>query len=278
MNWKLIYHLYEGIAVLLISVAWGAMIFGAPLANKADYRSVNILLENLFDQAFKQSQDNLELLCLDVKNQGNSREGKECILRAEALNVRLNKAHQKINKIKNQLVHGNVAGEEYAIEVFKQQVKWIKQEFKYLELPPIADIKYHESNDILGVPHYATKSLLLSYQIKLEEYKAAVLYRLGAGDLSMIRCRFGWSFYIIAHSRVIQVGDEYKADILDDRFSDIYDVKYFANNQILQYSSFGFEAKGKGKKSFNLTILYRNGYDNKLYSIEKNIPYTVISK
>jgi len=276
MNWNTTYHIYEGIAVLLISVAWGAMIFGAPLASKADYQLVIHRLKKVYQNTFDKNQNALEMLCLDVEYQGNSREGKERISRAEELNARINKTHQKINKVKNQQC--NLADEEYAIGVFKQQVKWIKQEFKDLELPPIADIKYHGSNDILGVPHYATKFLLLSYQIKLEEYKAAVLYRLGAGDLSMIRCRFGWSPYTIAHSHIVQVGDEYKADILDDRFSDIYDVKYFANNQILQYNWFEFETEGKGKKYFNLTIQYRNGYDDKLYSIEKNIPYTVISR
>jgi len=278
MNWNTTYHIYEGLALLWIVTTWWAIAFGAPLATEADYQSVNSQLERVYQKAFDKNQNTLEMLCLDVEYQGNSREGKERISRAEALNTQINKTHQKINKVRNQCKKSDLVGEDYAVYSALGELKWVERAFKDLDFHPKGPIRYSGLNFFPIPPLYATKAFLLSYQIILEKYKTEVLYKLGAEGSRPIRCRFGWRPYPIAHSHLVQVGDEYKADIFDNRYSDLYNVKYFVNNRIIKNNRFAFDTEGKGKKYFNITIQYRTGYRDRLQTIEKKIPYIVLPK
>lgn len=275
MNWNAIYHTYEGLVLMVIITIWGIMLLEPAAANKADYQSINGQFERVLLNTFEKGRNSLEALCYDVELQGNSLEGRERIKRAEELNQRFNKVQKTFNQIRKQTSRKNL---NRAVLLFNKQIEWINNEFNDLQLPHFEKIV---SQDPFGYSINSTEAretLLLVYQLKIDRYKHQVLRKLGAGDLSS-SCRIRWWYpYVIPHSSVIQVGDEYKADVLDDRFSDLNTVKCFVNDQYLDKRDIQFTTKGSGKKSFNLIVQYRKGSNGRIQQIEKKIPYTVIPK
>ncbi|OJJ17887.1 hypothetical protein BKI52_28940 [marine bacterium AO1-C] len=277
MNWNTTYHIYEGIALLLIVTAWGAIIFGSLIVSKADYQSVNIQLEKSFQKAFAQNQNALDMLCLDVEYQGSSREGRERIHRGEELSKRIYECQRTINSIRNRLPKRNAKSKDYIVSLFNEQVIWINKVFDDLTLPHFEKIAL--PSHFINSSEEATKTLLLTYQLKLGEYQTAVLRKLGAFELAYpLRDNFSWYPTIIPHTKVVQVGNEYAADVFDGKIIDLYNVRYFVNDQFVKNGSLQFKPEGNGQRHLNLTVQYRYGWCSPVQQTNKKIPYTVLPK
>lgn len=284
MNWNAIYHTYEDLALMVITTIWGMILLEPAAANTADYQSINGQLESVLLNTFEKGRNSLEALCYDVELNGNSLEGLDRIKRAEELNQRFNKVQKNLNQIREQTNRENLND---AVLLFNKQIEWINQEFNDLQLPHFEKIMSHDPFGYYSINSTeATEILLLAYQLKIDRYKHQVLRKLGAGDLtSIIRCGpFEWYPYIIPHSYIVQVGDEYTADIFDEsRRSELENIKFFIDNQLVtpkesRYLDYSKKTQSPGIKHINLTIQYRNGYKGKPQSIEKVFSYTVIPK
>ena len=283
MNWNTIYHTYEGLAMMVITTIWGMMLLEPATANKADYQSINEQFNRAWQHVFVRNQYAIEELCIDVKKNGNSREGKGRIKRAEELNKRINLVQQKINKIRNDRTRNNFVGEFDAVLLINEQLLWINQEFKDLELPYFEQLKYPASTNYFSLTSpESIKASLWMYQLKLEGYKREVLRKLGAYDITYYG---GCGFYdwvkVIDQAHFVQVGDEYTADMFHNSWGRIYDVNFYVDNQNMGTAHRGrieFKTKEIGQKYLDCIFSYRKKHHGRTYNIKKKIPYTVIPK
>lgn len=283
MNWNTVYHTYEGLAMMVITTIWGIMLLEPAAAKKADYQSINGQFNQAWQHVFVRNQYALEDLCTDVRKQGNSREGKERIKRAEELNKRINLVQQKINKIRNDRSRNNFVGEFDVVLLVNEQLLWINQEFKDLELPYFEQLKYPVSTNYFSFTSpESIKTSLWLYQLRLERYKRKVLRKLGAYDIAYYGgCGFYSGDMVINQAYVVQVGDEYTADMFHTGWRRIYDVNFYVDNQNVETAHRGrieFKTEGSGQKYLDCIFSYRKKYRGRTYNIKKKIPYTVIPK
>ncbi|OJJ17886.1 hypothetical protein BKI52_28935 [marine bacterium AO1-C] len=293
MNWNTTYHIYEGIALLWIVATWGAMVFKPAPTYEADFKSVTINLKHVLAQEDEKHCNWIENLCIDVDKQGRSREGLERIERAHELDQRLNQVHAKIRQERKQLTQNTSSknidwGQEKVARVTQRlntQLNWMNTEFKDLNLNlPFEHIVKNDSiAHFTNTTKAAAQALLLTYQLQLKRYESQVLRKLGAGDFSFsYGCGFGWGINTISEAYVVQVGDDYVADMFDNLTTRrLFNIKYFVNDQALPIDKRGdFELKtqGVGRQYLHLTFHYRDREGGRVQSIEKRIPYTVLPK
>ncbi|HAS40105.1 MAG TPA: hypothetical protein DCS93_06475 [Microscillaceae bacterium] len=309
MKWNTLYHSYEGVAMLIIVTCWWLVVTNRMINNEPHWQSFNGVIERGVANAQVASHKADSALKVDIRKQGNSREGLERIKRAALLQKRTNEVVTFLENTKNYLKQMLVEdrketsswmitqGKAYQVKKkLDKYVEWLAKEHKDLTLPKFDKIAEGNEGNALyfawennrdfahtyfayASPNEAETVLSLKQSI-VKRYESYVLRKLGAGDLSSccICYRIGAGLSVPVHT--IQVGQEYTADMFIEISASRANPRMSINQTPLMvkdgHAEVTFQTQGVGKQFWEGKITVR--YNGKDSTIVHRVPIEVLPK
>lgn len=274
-----------------------------------------VLEEERLDQ-LKYHQKASDILKVDVRRQGNSREGMERIQRTNLLNERIQWALDTLQLLKEKLsgkeatstkpvrrlFWDNDGGRKLAMRINKD-IKWLLNEYIDLNLVVSNDLIQREfalsekyNLDKFTELHFAqgtvasTLALLNYWQMSIVWYQSEILAKLGAGDISADHRNPSIEGGITTKSDIIKLGETYEATIfVTSRFNYIHprallnsaDIPLLVNNG---QAEFGIVTKAipDSIKANKITRYWEGSMTFKSRgrdtTLKVRMPYTVLRK
>ena len=310
MKWNTAYHIYEGVALIVIILSWWMYTTDRVIDNGIHWQSFNHSMEASVQKATITSQKSDSILREDVRKNGNSREGLDRIQRAALLKKRTNAVIANLEKTKNYLktlpqnshdqANHWMIRQRTAYQIkdeLDKYVDWLMKEFKDLNLPKFEKIANgNEENSLYfvwepdrdfahnyfkyAIPTEAM-AILTQKQLIIKRYESEVLKKLGGGGFySCCWCGF-WKIEASTHTPIntIQVGDEYTADMFISASASKTNPRMTLNGYpITVRDGIGdvqFTAKGRRKQYWEGRITFRKKW-GKDTTFMQRIPYEVL--
>jgi len=310
MKRNTIYHIYEGLALILTCLSWWAFFYSAYTVETTHWQSLSHTLETIHANAYTASQDALISLRKDVRKQGNSREGLERVKRAELLIKKTNGIFTKLEEAKGYLQKLDPAeqatterfmvrsGFAYQLKAnLDDYTRWLQNEFRDLDLPKFAPLaEGNEKNPLYQISepdrdfaynYFASTSateamaLITQKQTEVKRYEKAVLGKLWnePGFFSCYGC--GWiGLKLWQTNYIIPVGETYTAAMFIGRAVSEANPQMMMNNQFLTIwngtTEIGFETQKTGQQFWEGKIVYK--HEGRYKTVTHKVPFEVWSK
>ncbi|HAS40103.1 MAG TPA: hypothetical protein DCS93_06465 [Microscillaceae bacterium] len=308
MKWNTLYHVYEGLILLLIGCCWWAF-FDPFIPNPTHWQSLNQTLDTIYVDAYTASQDALIDLRKEVRKQGNPREGLDRVKRAALLAKKTNQVFASLEEAKGYLQKldpvEQATTERFMIRSrFAYQLKanldgytqWLTNEFRDLDLPRFAPLaEGNEENSLYYVsepdkdfahnyfestPAIGAIALLSQKQIQLKRYEMVVLKKLGSEPTGIL-CGGGWIAPTLGKLKiVIPVGDEYTADMFIGASARETNPRMILNGEPLSVRSgstnIRFETKEIGPQFWEGKVVYK--HKGRYKTVAHKVPFEVLPK
>ncbi|EAY28662.1 hypothetical protein [Microscilla marina] len=206
-------RIYEIVVLLIVLGCLGQILWDTPTYD-LQLGDLQTAMKAIWQQGHKKAGKAMENLKEDVHKNGNSREGRERIKRAQLLIKKTTKLNGLFERTNNQW-HNGKQGFDALKKALKKHTDWINSEFNDLDLAPVDPkhtlAKYpHRSN----ATTIATKALIAEKKLQIQRLQAMILRKLGAGDLSVSISDRYFRPGVIPTLNQIQVGDRYQADMI----------------------------------------------------------------
>lgn len=272
---KTVTRIYEVIALLLVLGCLGQIFWGAS-SYDAQLSELKTAMSNGWQQAQWQAIEKINHLTRDVRRNGNPRSGTESIKQAQLLRKKTDQINQVLDKASDQTYNLDTLQ-----RALKQYKKWLSIEFKDRNLPPI-DSAQTLSNfcDLGNTTAIGAQALIGEKKLRIQQFQALVLSRIGAGDYSLpIRCCFGCQrIYTTPQATLVEVGKDYRADMYFGNSVFFRHLHFAMNNQpIAIRSEMGevtFKTQGTGTKRWDARFGFHS-YNGKDTTIVHKIYYEV---
>ncbi|OJJ17889.1 hypothetical protein BKI52_28950 [marine bacterium AO1-C] len=302
------YLTFEILALLVIAWVWGDMLQGAPKFSE-HFTALQSAEDYGLRQAKLRAKEQVKDLRQDVRKQGNSREGRERIKRAEQLLEHtqqvvafLEGVKRQLNKLPRNRVNDWMIEQKKAYEIkdtLDKYVKWMVKEYKDLTLPELnalaksnkATPLYSKKESDKDFAHsyfenaskVEVKAFLSQKQLVVKQYEAEVLKKLGAGDLSSdLHPDVAGGVFVHQPLLQIPVGDHLIAEMVIKNFYGVTKAnpRFFVNNTPIvvadRQGKVAFVANEVGKKHWQAKFILRiQGRDS---IIIHQVPFEVLPK
>lgn len=277
MKVKHLNRVYEGIALLLMVTCVGQILWGTPSYN-AQLSELKTAMNQSWQLEQQKVAKDMHELIIDVRKNGNSREGRERIKLAELL-------IKKTTAITNKLEQWRTTSFAPVQTTLKEYKQWFTHEFEYLDILPIDTTQtLTKSFDLSKASTIAAQALISEKKLHIQRLQAMVLRKLGAGadDFTAgFRCCGGPCRYIEAVPKVdkVQVGDDYQADLYYGAKPNFIELSCFLNNQALLtydgHSKITFLPNKTGKQQLEVKVMYYDLLQDKKNTQVHKIYYEV---
>lgn len=205
---KTVTRIYEGIALLLTLGCLSILIFERAPRYDVQLGELNTVIQQSWQRGQQKVSEDMANLKVEVRQNGNSREGRERIKLAKLL---LKKTTAITNKLE-QWHTQSFAPVQAALQQYKQ---WLKTEFKYIDLAPIDTAQTLDASFDLGkASTIASKALIGEKKLHIQRLQAMILRQLGAGDY-IDYCHLCGYFKVnvVPQLQQVQVGNYYQAEV-----------------------------------------------------------------
>jgi hypothetical protein len=274
MKTKYLNRIYEGIALLLMFICVGQILWGAPNYD-AQLSELKTAMNQSWQLENQKAAKDMHELIIDVRKNGNSREGRERVKLAELL-------IKKTTAITNKLEQWRTTSFAPVQIALKKYKKWFTHEFEYLDILPIDTTQtLTKSFDLSKTSTIAAQALISEKKLHIQRLQAMVFRKLGSGadDFSDgFGCSGGTCRYIEAVPKVnkVQVGDDYQADMYYAAKPNFIRLSCFLNNQVLLaydgHSKITFQPNKTGRQQLEVKVKYydllqdkKNTHVHKIY-------------
>lgn len=311
MKWNTMYHLYEGLALLVIGLSWTLVGFTSSKVNSTHWQSFQYDLEASLIDAITVAKDREINLYKDVSKQGNPTEGLERIKRVKELTTVTDKLMIKLEEAKTALQQ--LDPDEYTITYdlmvrmrvackikneLDDYVKWLNAEFKDLELPKFEPLAQGNKKNPLYYTIQPDRDFAHNYfsstsasealafitqkQLLVKRYEMEVLKKLSpAYDAVFLGyCNTVQVILMSKNKEVVQAGEMYTADMFIGLYPSFANPQMKINGELWQ----GYERQVKvefttqeaGKQFWEGEITYK--HKGKYQTVKHKVPYEVLPK
>ncbi len=206
-------RIYEIFVLLIVLGCLGQILWGTPTYD-AQLSELQTAMDISWQQGHKKAVEDMEDLKEDVHKNGNLREGRERIKRAQLLIKKTTKINGLFERISNQW-HNGKQGFGALKKAMKKYKDWLNNEYGHLDLAPIdpkhISVKYFGGGKPTTI---AAKALITEQQLYIQHLQAMILKKLANWSLTSICGHFRLGLDIIPKLHQIQVGDSYQADMI----------------------------------------------------------------
>ncbi|HAS40104.1 MAG TPA: hypothetical protein DCS93_06470 [Microscillaceae bacterium] len=311
MNWRIIYYIYEGLAILIILlVSW--LWWSEPTIDSGNYwSSYNASLEQSVQRATLVAHQADSTLRANVKDQGHSREGLDRIQRTGLLQKRTNRVIALLENAKKQLKNlpSNTRRSTSRLLIdqamayrikdsLDSYVDWLNDDFKDLiefKFEPLAHHDpsqdwYYPWESIMDFPKRYYRytlpaeavTILSVQQTKITHYEEELLARLVGGSMDAY-CGFDKEEPgVFVPLRTIEVGNTYTADMFIGASASKYYTRMTYNGRPITVKDGKgevlFTVQQKAKKYWKAGFTYRKRSNSQDTTIRYTMPFEVLPK
>lgn len=276
MNWKIIYHIYEGIAILLIAITWKVFVFNPVEHHQEQLNQVQQILEVRLKKMQTKTEITLEKLRKEIDRHPDSKDEIIQLQFARSLDSRTNRVVTHLEQIKQLLDKQGITAQKVE-QLVNAEITWLQTELKDWNLDTYS--MYAPPPTLLEGTS-SSQASITTHQYQLQFHKFQVLEFIQNSNFTFRDC-FGASPYAVPVSNYVQVGDEFIADIIPfDSCDPLLWTHFYFNGKEMRdqggSAKVEFPIKALGTKSWEAKLEYRN-QEGKIKTITQNIPYTTVS-
>ena len=310
MKQNTIYHIYEGVALLVTGLCWWFLLNPSPHVVAHHWQSLSHTLESINLDAQAASEEGIFNLREDTRRSGDSQYGLAIVKRTQLLMKRTNQLVAKLEEAKGFLQQLDpkecITTQRFMIRSgLAYQLKseldgytqWLQNEFEDLKLPQFASLAegnqenplYYASEPDKDFAHNYFESTSASKAIALINQKQAEVRRYGM----MVFRRFwddrggsicgghdGVEVQIRQLNMAIPVGEEYTADLfIGQPFYEAYPKITFNGHPLVVSSNMAevnFLAQKVGKQFWESKVTYR--HKGRCHMMTHKIPLEVLPR
>lgn len=297
MNWNILYRIYETLTQLVIAVCLIFMFFVSPTTYNELFEDLQVNLDIGLKAAQTGANEAIEGLKIEVKKNGNSREGLERIQRAEALNKKTDSLISYLKHVKDNLP--NKAVTHKTTKALNIYTTWLNQEFKDLDVPRFGKLTKGNAHKALYDKDWffkekdfvhtyfanttvaAANALLTQKQLTIKRFESEILKKMGASSYWLyVRRYVYWNLQVLPTTNTVQAGDEYMADMTTMAYAGNVKPRFSMGNTPLPVadgrSTVVWQPKKTGKQYWKAKFVFKlSGRDTCLI---RQIPFWVLPK
>lgn len=265
---KTVTRIYESIALLLSLGCLGILIFESAPRYDAQLGELNTMIHQSWQRGQQKVIKDMANLKVEVRKNGNSREGQDRIRRSKLLGKKTKEIYEEIEQWRQ--YKQNFTPLQATL---KRYHEWFVAEFSDLELFIDTTQIFIKSLDV-GSTAIANQLLINEQKLRIYRSQATVLRKLGAEYVTpTTRYCFGCRYAdVVTETIKVEVGKDYQTDMYFGEHGLLRRLRAYINNQPVPIHY------GRGKVTFRAQNTGKKYWEAKFKFFSNNKDTTIVRK